>query len=230
MGRITTPNPAENDAIAYYRVSTIKQGLSGLGLEAQQAAVMAYALANGLVIVQSFIEVETGTNKRKRIEIFKALAECKRTGAKLLIAKLDRLARNVYFISGLMESKVDFVCVDSPNVTPLTLHVLAAVAEQEAKLISSRTKAALGAAKARGVELGTPDNLTHEAQLKGARANRERAIEANAKLTNYIAMLQSSGLTFEAMADRLNADGYRTRSGAEFTPMAVWRMCKRVAV
>lgn len=229
MGKQTTPKPAENEAIAYYRVSTAKQGASGLGLEAQQAAVMAYAKANGLVIVQSFVEIETGTGKRQRVEIFKALDECKRTGAKLLIAKLDRLARNVHFISGLMESHVDFVCVDSPNVTPLTLHVLAAVAEQEAKLISKRTKDALTAAKARGIELGTPANMTTEAQRKGAQANRARAIEANSKLTNYVGMLQSSGLTFEAIADRLNADGYRTRTGATFTPMAVWRMCKRVA-
>ena len=110
------------------------------------------------------------------------------------------------------------------------MHVLAAVAEQEAKLISKRTKDALTAAKARGVKLGTPANMTKKAQRMGAIANRNAAIEANAKLANYVSMLQADGSTYESMAERLNADGYRTRSGAEFTPMAVWRMCKRVAV
>ena len=215
-------------AIAYYRVSTVKQGASGLGLEAQQAAVCAFAQSNGFTITGEHTEVETGTSKRQRVIIFRALDDCKRTGATLLIAKLDRLARNVHFISGLMESGVKFVAVDNPAVTPLTLHVLAAVAEQEAKMISSRTKAALDAAKARGVKLGKPENLSTEAQAKGAATMKAKATEAYAKIINYSCMLQKQGKTYDEIAGQLNKDGYLTRQGKTFSPMTVWRLLSRV--
>jgi DNA invertase Pin-like site-specific DNA recombinase len=216
------------NGIAYYRVSTQKQGASGLGLEAQQYSVEAYARSNGLTITTAYTEIETGTSKRKRVEIYKALDECKNTGATLLIAKLDRLARNVHFISGLMESGVKFVCVDNPSVTPLTLHVLAAVAEQEAKMISARTKAALDAAKARGAKLGKPENLTIEAAKKGGAATKAKAIDGYSKIMNYVCMLQKQGKTNADIAAQLNKDGYRTRQNAEFTSMTVWRMAQRV--
>lgn len=216
-------------AIAYYRVSTAKQGQSGLGLDAQQTAVKRYAAANGLTITQEFTEVETGTGKRARVAIFEALAAAKEAGAVLLIAKLDRLARNVHFISGLMESGVKFVAVDMPSVTNLTLHILAAVAEEEAKMISARTKAALAAAKERGVKLGNPQNLTGEAQAAAAQANKEAAIEAYRKVAGYARLLQDSGLSLAAIADKLNAEGHRTRQGKEFKAMTVKRLLDRIA-
>lgn len=217
----------QNLAIAYYRVSTKRQADSGLGLEAQRAAVLAYAAANGMQISAEYTEVETGTSKRQRIEIFRAIDEAKRTGSTLLIAKLDRLARNVHFISGLMESSVPFVAVDMPSVTPLTLHVLAAVAEQEAKLISARTKAALEATRDRGVQLGSPQNLTDEARARGAAANREAAIRESMQASCLAQELRRNGASFRAIADRLNANGFTTRNGARFEAMQVKRMLDR---
>lgn len=216
------------NAIAYYRVSTVKQGVSGLGLEGQKMSVEAYANANAHIIIDTFTEVETGTNKRQRTAIFKALEACRKTGAILLIAKLDRLARNVAFISGLMESGIKFVAVDNPAVTPLTLHVLAAVAEQEAKMISARTKAALGAAKARGVKLGKPENLNADAVRKSNAVNTAKAVDAYSKVMGYVCMMKKQGKTNADIAAQLNKDGYRTRQNAEFTGMTVWRMVQRV--
>jgi len=217
-----------SNAVSYYRVSTVKQGQSGLGLEAQKMSVCLYAKSAGLNITGEFVEVETGTAKKQRVEIYKALAECKRTGAILLIAKLDRLARNVAFIASLMESGVKFVAVDNPAVTPLTLHVLAAVAEQEAKMISARTKAALGAAKARGVTLGKPENLPSNAgSISGAKRKAE-AIDGYSKIMNYVCILQKQGKTNADIAAQLNKDGYKTRNGKEFAAMTVWRMVQRV--
>ena len=217
-----------SNAISYYRVSTVKQGLSGLGLEAQKASVETYAKSTGLTITGEFVEVETGTSKRQRTEIYKALAECKRTGATLLIAKLDRLARNVAFIASLMESGVKFVAVDNPAVTPLTLHVLAAVAEQEAKMISTRTKAALDAAKARGVTLGKPENLPSNAGAISGAKRKAEAIDAYNKIMNYICIMQKQGKTYAEIATQLNKDGYKTRNGKEFAAMTVYRMVQRV--
>src|SRR5262245_20848184 len=140
--------------IAYYRVSTRKQGDSGLGLEGQQHEVQTHAQRNNATIVASYKEVERG-KKSDRPELAKALAHAKRSKAVLVVAKLDRLSRNVAFLSALMESKVQFVCCDNPHATSLTIHILAAVAEDEAKRISARTKAALAAAKMRGTLLGS---------------------------------------------------------------------------
>ncbi len=146
----------------YYRVSTRKQGESGLGLEAQQSYVINYARTGSHEIIVSYQEIETG-KRSDRPELAKAIAHAKRAKATPVIAKLDRLARNVHFLSGLMESRVDFVCCDNPHANRLTLHILAAVAEDEACRISERTVAALAAYKARGATLGTPANLTLEA-------------------------------------------------------------------
>ena len=142
--------------VAYQRVSTDKQGRSGLGREAQEAAVAGYAQARGGDIVDRFVEVESG-KRNDRPELGKALALCRKQKATLIIAKLDRLARNVAFIANLMESGVDFIAVDMPSATRLTIHILAAVAEHEREMISARTKAALQARKARGGRLGAPD-------------------------------------------------------------------------
>jgi len=142
-----------NHFVAYYRVSTQKQGVSGLGLDAQKAAVSAYLASLGGSLIAEYTEIESG-RKRVRPQLVEALAACKRQKARLVIAKLDRLGRSVAFISTLMESQVDFVACDNPHAAPLVLHVLAAFAEHEAREISRRTKDALKAAKTRGVALG----------------------------------------------------------------------------
>ena len=223
----TSSSKTNGTAIAYYRVSTTKQGASGLGLEAQRAAVEAYARTNALAIVSEYTEIETGTRKRKRPILRKALADASATDSTLLIAKLDRLARNVHFISGLMESGASFVAVDNPSVTPLTLHVLAAVAEQEAMMISSRTKAALDATKARGTKLGSPQNLTDEARALGPEANRDAAIDAMRPATAYAKRLRSDGMTLREIANQMNEDGFRTREGKLFAAMQIQRLLKR---
>ena len=142
--------------VAYYRVSTDRQGRSGLGLEAQQKAVRDYLDGGAWEIVAEFIEVESG-KKSDRPELARALDACRKHKARLVIAKLDRLSRNLAFIATLMDSGVEFVAVDNPHANKLTIHILAAVAEHEREAISERTKAALAAAKARGTKLGTPD-------------------------------------------------------------------------
>jgi DNA invertase Pin-like site-specific DNA recombinase len=140
--------------VAYYRVSTDKQGIKGLGMDAQREAVSRFMAGKGQ-LAGEFIEVESGC-KDNRPQLLAALAECRKRRAVLVIAKLDRLARNVHFISGLMNSDVEFVAVDMPSANRLTIHILAAVAEHEREMISQRTKAALAAAKARGTKLGNP--------------------------------------------------------------------------
>jgi DNA invertase Pin-like site-specific DNA recombinase len=140
--------------IAYYRVSTDRQGTSGLGLAAQREAVTRF-LGTGQ-LVAAYTEIESGKRHTNRPQLLAALAECRTRRAVLLIARLDRLARNVAFIANLMESGVDFVAVDMPQATRLTIHILAAVAEHEREMISKRTKAALAEAKRRGTKLGNP--------------------------------------------------------------------------
>jgi DNA invertase Pin-like site-specific DNA recombinase len=153
--------------VAYLRVSTKEQGESALGLEAQKAAIAAHVAATGCVLVANYSETESGKNSDRT----EALARAKREKATLVIAKMDRLSRDLAFIANLMESNVPFIAADNPNVNRLTIHVLAAVAEQEARSISERTKAALAAAKERGVILGAArpghPQLTDEARAKG---------------------------------------------------------------
>src|SRR5271170_1318580 len=139
--------------VSYLRVSTVRQGISGLGLEAQRESVASYLKGGHWSLVREVVEIESG-KRNDRPAIAEALRLCRLHGATLVIAKLDRLARNVHFVSSLMESGVEFVAVDFPQANRLTIHILAAVAEHEAKAISERTKAALAAAKARGVKLG----------------------------------------------------------------------------
>ncbi len=170
--------------MAYYRVSTDKQGQSGLGLDAQRAAVELHARSVGAEVIAEFQDVESG-RKADRIGLAAALAMCRTKRATLLIAKLDRLARSVAFISNLMEGGVDFVAADMPSVNRLTVHVLAAVAEHEREMISQRTKAALAAAKVRGTRLGNP-RLPATGTLAAAPASstpggRTRAAAAQAR-------------------------------------------------
>ena len=147
-----TSDPMTKPHVAYYRVSTQRQGESGLGVEAQEAAVLQHVNGHG-VLLAGYREIESG-RKKNRPELAKAIAHAKRSKATLVIAKLDRLARNVAFVSTLMEAGIEFVCCDNPTANPLTIHILAAVAEAEAKAISQRTKDALRAYRERGGVLG----------------------------------------------------------------------------
>jgi len=212
--------------VAYYRVSTDKQGQSGLGLEAQQKAVMDYLNGGKWELVGEFTEVETGKGAKaldKRPQLAAAIETCKKHKAKLVIAKLDRLARNVHFISGLMETKVDFVAVDMPTAEPFMLHVYAAMAEEETRRISRRTKDALAAAKARGVVLGrNGKNL--------ARINKGEADKRADGLRNTIKQLRADGIvTVRAITDELNRKQVPTAKGGKWHVPTVHNLLKRIA-
>src|SRR5437870_2412558 len=169
-------SPHYGKFIAYYRVSTDRQGRSGLGLDAQRKAVEDYLNGGRWTLVDHFTEVESG-KRSDRPELDKALAACKRHKAKLVIAKLDRLSRNLAFIATLMDSGVEFIAVDNPHANKLTIHILAAVAQHEREMISARTSAALKAAKARGKRLGNPrlgDARKHAARARTAQSDPER--------------------------------------------------------
>jgi DNA invertase Pin-like site-specific DNA recombinase len=211
--------------VAYFRVSTQKQGASGLGLEAQRATVADYAKRTGGTIVAEFTEVESG-KKDSRSQLAEAIAAAKRTGSVLVIAKLDRLARNASFIFALRDAGVPFVACDIPEANTLTVGIFAVMAQHEAELISTRTKAALAAKKARGEKLGTPANLTAEARAKGREAHSRNAASNQNTVTakGYAQMLRNSGVTLRAMAQTLNAEGFKTPRGGQFSAMQVMRL------
>jgi DNA invertase Pin-like site-specific DNA recombinase len=229
----TIMNPNHNKLVAYYRVSTAKQGKDGLGMEAQRAAVQDFAKRTSSQIIKEYVEVETGTAKRNRPELAKALAHAKRSQGTMAVAKLDRLSRNVAFLSALMESKTDFVACDNPNANPLTIHILVAVAEDEAKRISERTRAALAAYIARGGRLGNPSNLTPAAARKGrligAEMTRLEADAAYADLYPVLTAKRESGMTLQAITDHLNGEGYVTRRGKPWNRMQVKLVLDRAA-
>lgn len=204
--------------ISYIRVSTNKQGSSGLGLEAQQAAITAF-LKGGSVMAE-YVEVESG-RKNDRPQLHEALAHAKREDATLVIAKLDRLARDVHFISGLMKTGVEFVACDIPYANSLTLHVIAAVAEYEAKLISERTIAALMAAKARGVKLGTPNPYA------GVEARRVTARARNAEAMAFAKAAREAGKSLRVIAQELKVAGIKASEGGfEWQATQVARLLK----
>lgn len=210
--------------ISYVRVSTQKQGVSGLGLEAQQQAVAAYVGSQGGELVGEYVEVESGRKTDKqRPKLAEALAACKKHKAVLVVAKLDRLARNVHFISGLMEAKVRFVALDMPEANELTLHVMAAFAEHEAKRISERTKAALAVAKGRGVVLGAagPANLRPNVEERQAKS------QAFAKsLSGVLAGFKQQGMSQRQMVEELNKLGIKTSRGGQWSLIQVQRVLK----
>lgn len=209
--------------IVYLRVSTARQGESGLGLEAQRATVEAFARQSGGQIAAEYVEVESG-KRSDRPELSKALAAARKGRATLLIAKLDRLARNVAFISAMMDAGVDFVACDQPFASRLTLHILAAVAEDEARRISERTKAALKAAKARGTKLGSPIAAQTVAQARAARS--AYAAKSNANIAAIVREIQASGIeTLTGIARTLQARGVKTPRGrADWQPVQVARL------
>jgi DNA invertase Pin-like site-specific DNA recombinase len=204
------------DFIAYYRVSTDRQGASGLGLEAQREAVRRHIGDRGQLLAD-FTEIESGRRHKNRPQLLAALDECKKRRAVLLIARLDRLARNVAFISGLMESGVDFIAADMPQATRLTIHILAAVAEHEAQLTSTRTKDALAAAKARGTKLGNPRPLDALALANAARDLPKPAPEVLA----LIRSLTAQGKGLRATARELNRLGIRSPLGSQWYAQTV---------
>lgn len=211
--------------VAYFRVSTQKQGASGLGLEGQRACVGEYAKRTGGKILSEFTEVESGKNN-SRVKLAEAIAEAKRTGSLLVIAKLDRLARNAGFIFTLKEAGVNFAACDIPEANTLTVGIFAVLAQHEAELISSRTKSALAAKKARGEKLGTPTNLTNAAREKGREAHsRNAANNQNTKTAKgYANLLREGGATLRHIADTLNAEGFKTPRGGQFAAVQVARL------
>ncbi|MGO9776164.1 MAG: recombinase family protein [Terracidiphilus sp.] len=214
--------------VSYLRVSTVRQGRSGLGLEAQRAAVTGYLNGGDWTLLEEVVEVESG-KRNDRPELTRALALCRIHGAKLLIAKLDRLARNVAFIANLMEAGVEFEAVDLPQANRLTLHVMAALAEYEAKAISDRTKAALGAAKARGTQLGGRRWAIETVAIKGnaesAKVRTERTRKRAADLAPIIAAIQAEGAaSLRQIADGLNGRGIQTAHGGQWSAVQVQRV------
>jgi DNA invertase Pin-like site-specific DNA recombinase len=211
--------------IAYYRVSTDKQGRSGLGLEAQRKSVRDSIAAWAGELVAEFTEIESG-KRNDRPQLAAALAACRKHRAVLCIAKLDRLARNVAFIANLMESGADFVAVDMPDANRLTLHVMAAFAEHERGAISARTKAALAAAKARGTRLGAPDPA--RAGLAGRESQRQGARQFASNVLPIVTEIRrAGGGTLAQIAGALNARGVRTARGGQWHPATVRNLLLR---
>ena len=216
---------------AYYRVSTTAQGVSGLGLDAQRTSVRAFTgCPDGTCIAREFIEVESG-RKNKRPVLAEALEFCKHNRHTLVISKLDRLSRNASFLFSLRDAGVDFVCVDMPEVTTLTLGVTATVAQWEAERISTRTKEALAARKAKGLHKTVVNNLTPE-RIKAGHA----AISENARTSKEVVQvwpiiraMRKEGATYRDIAAELNKRHFRTRTGKEFGPSQVIRIEQRFA-
>jgi DNA invertase Pin-like site-specific DNA recombinase len=206
--------------VSYLRVSTDKQGERGYGLDAQRKAIADYLNGGSWELIGEFVEVESG-KRSDRPKLAEALAACKRHRARLVIAKLDRLSRNVAFIATLMDGKVDFVCCDFPQANRLTLHVLAAVAEHEREMIAQRTKAGLAAAKERGVKLGGPS-------LPAINETRQAGAIARAQAIAPI-LSELAGMSARAAAAELNARQVETPTGAPWSAKTVIRVRERSA-
>lgn len=207
----------------------MEQGRSGLGLESQKTMVENFVASSKGVLIGSYTEIETGTNKKKRVEIFKAIEFAKKNDAVLVIAKIDRLARNVHFVSSLMEAGVQFIACDLPEATNFTIHLYAALGEMEAKLISERTKNALAVKKKQGYRLGTPENLTDEAKRKGVEAIRVKARQNqnNVQATKLAVEYREQGKSYDWIAVRLNELGVLTANGKLHNSTSVHRLYRR---
>jgi DNA invertase Pin-like site-specific DNA recombinase len=221
--------PARSHAfVSYLRVSTAKQGAKGLGIEAQRAAVQAFAAQEGATIVAEYVEVETGKGHDaldRRPQLAAALAHARRLKAPAVVAKLCRLGRDVHFISGLMANRVPFLVAEmGPNVDPFMLHIYASLAEKERAQISQRTTAALAAAKARGIKLGSPTGAKTIGKARAARS--EQARKANATTRAVIAEIRRGGHeTLAAIAAELQRRGVRTPAGrSTWAPAQVSRL------
>lgn len=218
-------------AVAYYRVSTARQGRSGLGIEAQRAAVLRFAEAEGISIIGERTEIETGKGAdalERRPELAAALGEARKAKCPVVVAKLDRLSRDVHFISGLMAHRVPFIVAElGADADPFMLHLYAALAEKERALISVRTRAALAAKKSQGVKLGNPRNMA-EAAAKGRQAQRVAADQFAANVLPIIESIKAAGATtFDAIAKALNARGIRTARGGRWHSTSVRNLLSR---
>lgn len=219
--------------VAYYRVSTEGQGRSGLGLEAQREAVTALCQQRGWEIIAEFTEVESG-KRDDRPELTSAMKRAKVTGARLVIAKLDRLSRNVAFLAALQDSGAKFTAADMPEADEFTIHILAAVAQRERKLASDRTKDALAAAKARGVKLGNPNGAAAirragKGTTAALQAVRQNAAERAVEYAETVADIRAAGSTsLAAIAKELNARGIVTARGGQWHPSSVRNLLARI--
>ena len=212
---------AEQRFVTYFRVSTDRQGRSGLGLEAQRAAAGQFLVGRPGTIVAEFVEVESG-GKDDRPKLKEAFAACRASKATLLIAKLDRLARSVAFIANLMDGNTDFVACDMPSAGRFVLHIMAAVAEHERQTIGERTKAALAMAKTRGTILGVNGSLL-------ARVNRERAQQFASTIRPFLDAARDTGATTtRQIASYLQDAGVKPREGERWHPNTVARVLKRL--
>lgn len=216
-----------NKYIAYYRVSTIKQGNSGLGLESQKSSVLKFVRDDN-VLLGSYTDVESG-KKNNRPNLMLAIEDCRKNNATLLIAKLDRLSRNAAFIFTLRDTGVKFITVDMPEANSVTIGIMAVLAADERKRIADRTKAALDELRKKGVRLGSPQNLTIDARKKGlqARVRYAHENENNKKAGEFIISLYKNGLSFYAITKKLNQLGFKTRHGKEFQQVQVHRLYNR---
>jgi DNA invertase Pin-like site-specific DNA recombinase len=218
--------------VSYIRVSTKAQGASGLGLEAQKESITRYLNGGNWDLLSEFVEVETGKHA-DRPQLAKALDHCQSTGATLVIAKLDRLSRDPDFLGMLMKAGTDFIACDMPEANKFMIRIMAALAEKEREMISERTKAALQAAKARGVKLGKPENLTKAAadqgREKGRKAKLAKADIFAAQLSPLVRRYQDQGMSLNGIAATLNADSILTARGkaGSWTPTAVKNLLAR---
>lgn len=226
----------ENDIqyVAYLRVSTQKQGYSGLGLEAQREIIHNFLYDKNPIA--EFLEVESGRKTDKgRPKLKEALEICRKTGAKLIVAKLDRLGRNLSFLSQLLESDVDIVFCDFSQANKIVLHILAAISQYEAELVATRTKQALAAKKAQGYTLGNPEHLMDkldEAVAKSVETNKRKAEENpnNKRAAAMLKVLAKEGRTLQEMADYLNEQGFTTSKGYRFSRSSVYVLLKRYQI
>lgn len=213
--------------VLYCRVSTTKQGISGLGLEAQQAAARAF-VHDPAQVVDEFVEIESG-KKNQRPQLLAAIASAQQHSATLLIAKLDRLSRNAGFIFALRDAGVDFVCCDMPDANTLTVGLFAVIAQYEREATSIRTKLALAAKKARGATLGSPQNLTTAAIIKGQQVRQQNALDnpQNKQASRVSVLLRQQGFSLADIVNELNEAGFRTRTGKAFYHSAIQKLLRR---
>jgi DNA invertase Pin-like site-specific DNA recombinase len=210
-------------------VSTEKQGRSGLGLEAQRRAVQDYLNGGSWKLVAEFTEIESG-KRAERPKLTEAVKAARKHKATLVIAKLDRLSRNVAFVANLMEAGVDFVAVDMPHANKLTIHILSAVAEHEREMISQRTRAALAAARSRGVRLGNRSNIA-VAQARSRTARSAQADQFTSNILPVVDQIKAAGIcTLTGIAEALNARGLRPPRGGEWHAIQVKRVLQRQRV
>jgi DNA invertase Pin-like site-specific DNA recombinase len=214
--------------ITYYRVSTQRQGISMLGLDAQKNSVLSFL--NNRTVLAEYTDVETGKNDF-RPQLIKAIELAKQTNSTLLIAKLDRLSRNLTFVSTLMDTKVKFICADMPDANELTIHIFGALAQWERKKISERTKAAMEQLKKRGKKLGTPANFSDEVRKLGPVKMTEiaNANPNNQKAKKLINLLNRDGKSLRQIAFELNEAGFKTSQGNQFQPEQVRRLINKAA-